>query len=286
MSTHAEPQGIILIIDEDENVVVPLTFHFDNLGFEVISANSGELGLRQAIERRPNLVLLSAALPDMSGLEIFRRLRTAPLTSHIPVIFIASRHDPIRPNQLLAAGADDVISKPFDIDILALRVRNAIQRTRREGLIEPRTGLPTGPLIAEKIAEVENAQDWCRLDLTITDFDAFRDRYDFLAGNEVLRFVANAVCEIVAEMGTPDDFVGHYGDTRLVVLTERARGPALRDALKVSLNEGLRQFYTFMEREQGYVLVDDGLGGQAPRPLMSASITLRDGVKGEHAAEG
>lgn len=279
-------QDTILIIDEDENVLVPLSHYFDEQGLNVITATTGRLGMSLATKHRPSLILLSPSLRDMDGLEIFRTLRRAPLTSHVPIMLLANRRDAQRQNQLLAEGPDDVIVKPFDVELLALRVRNAIQRARREGLTEPRTGLPTGPLIAEKVAAIEARQDWYRLDVTIEHFDDFRNRYNFIAGNEALRFAASEICEIVDELGTAEDFVGHSEDTHFVVLTDAERGPAVREALAARVEEGLHQFYDFVEREQGYIIVEDRYGETGQRPLMRLKIEVESGSRGQrdHAA--
>lgn len=282
MSEQQESQGRILVINAEEAVTEPLTVYFAQIGYEMFVAKTAQAGLQQAARHRPQIVLLSPTLDDMDGVDVFNHLRSAPLTSHIPVMFLANRREALRHHELLAAGADDVIMQPFDVEILALRIRNAIKRSRREGLTEPRTGLPTGPLVREKIAAIEDEHDWCRIDLTIEELDVFREGHDFMAANEVLRFAANEICEIVAEMGDEDDFVGHTSETHFIVLVDRSIGHAVRDTIDNYLNEGLHQFHTFMEREQGYVLIEDDFGKMTQHPLMFPNIRLEDGVKGEH----
>ncbi len=278
MTDQGDKQGLILIIDDDVDVTEPLKGYFTSQGFAVVITANATDAARAAARQRPNIILLAATLGEVDGLEVFRQIRKTPITAHIPVMFVASYRDAMRQNQLLAEGADDVVVRPFDAEILGLRVRNAVKRASREGLTEPRTGLPTGPLVVEKIEETRDRAQWCLLDLNIAGFDAFRARYDFITGNDVLRYTANTIVEVVAELGESDNFVGHRQETEFVVITHRDRAQAIRQALEERLNEGLLQFYNFMEREQDYVMLDDGQGGMEQKPLMSVNITEEAGA--------
>lgn len=257
----------LLLIDADTTIIKPLEAHFAQEGFVVLLAQTPDEGLHLAARHRPDLILLAASVGDTDGVEVFRRLRRAPSTAYIPIMFLANQRDAMRQNKLLAEGADDVILQPVDVEILALRVRNAIGRTRREGLTEPRTGLPTGALIDEQVRLAGQEAQRLALTLHIADFDAFRDTYDFITGNDVLRYAASAICEIVEEIGGEADFVGHRRDAEFVVVTGQERAATLQERLQTTVNEGLAQFYNFMEREQGYVLVDG-----RERPLMSLAM--------------
>lgn len=271
MSDQGDLQIRILLLEDDEDVSEPLSLYFSGRGAEVLAAPDLNSGLPLAVRARPDVILLASRLGAVDGLEAYRRLRAAPLTAHIPIMFIVSHQDAARQNQLLAAGADDVILRPFDVEILALRVRNAVLRTHREGLTDTRTGLPTGPLIVEKIAELNRSGSYTRLELSIAHFDAFRTRYNFISGNDVLRFAANTICEVVGEQGD-EDFVGQREDAQFVVLTAPERSAAVKEQLTARLNEGLLNFYTFMERDQGFVQIEDGQGGLENRPLMHLEI--------------
>jgi len=271
MSDQGDLQIRVLLLETDEDVIEPLSLYFGGRGAEVMVASDVANGLALAVRSRPDVILLASQLADVDGLEVYRRLHNAPLTAHIPIMFIVSHRDASRQNQLLAAGADDVILRPFDVEILALRVRNAVQRTRREGLTDTRTGLPTGPMIIEKIAELNRSGNYTRLELSVAHFDAFRTRYNFISGNDVLRFTANTICEVVGELAD-DDFVGQREDAQFVVLTAPERSQTVKDQLTARLNEGLLQFYTFMERDQGFVQIEDGRGGLVDRPLMHLEI--------------
>jgi PleD family two-component response regulator len=123
-------------------------------------------------------------------------------TSHIPVIFLTQKDERSDKLQGLELGADDYITKPFDIEELKLRVQGAIRRSERESLTDPRSGLPAGRLIEEQLRRIIREKDWALLDARVNHFDPFKDVYGFVAGDDVLRFTAMLIGEVVDEMGT------------------------------------------------------------------------------------
>ncbi len=267
----------ILIIDDDQAVTLTLEPYFAQQNYNLIVAKTAEDGLNEALAKLPSLILLSTTLPDRPGEEVFRELRSRARTANIPVMFLATYTDAKRQNDLLGAGADDFINKPFDVDILGLRVRNAIQRQEREGLTHPRSGLPTGRILQERVRALADEFDWYKVDLTIANFDGFREQYGFMTSEEVIAFTGRLIYEVVQVVGTPNDFVGHRDDTDFVIITKLANGPQVKDLLEKRFNDEILSFYSFMERDQGYIEVPDGNGSVTKKPLMAAKIKVQEG---------
>ncbi|MCC6800288.1 MAG: hypothetical protein IT325_09230, partial [Anaerolineae bacterium] len=108
---------------------------------------------------------------------------------------------------------------------------------------------------------------WSYLDIRVLDYDAFKDVYGFVAANELLRFMALLLGEMLDELGTPDDFLGHAGSDNFVVITHSERVPTLTERLTRRFAEGVQQHYSFIDRERGYLLRDD-----ERIPLMSLAV--------------
>lgn len=268
----------LLIIEMDARLMGTLREHFEAEKYQVHTALTCQEGLHLAQTVRPSLILLATRMGDMAGLDAFRALRDTPRTSHIPVMMMAGQSEVVLQNKVLEEGAYDFIEKPLDLDILTLRVRNALRRAEREGLTESRTGLPTGRLLEEQIRTLPNRLGWYRIDVRIDGLGVFRDLYGFVTANEVLRFAGNQITQLMNEHSSKDDFVGHRnGSEEFVIITTLGHGPALRSALEQRLTQELRQFYNFMEREQGYVVIEDGTGKSVHKPLMSAQLTVTQG---------
>src|SRR5690554_5286235 len=141
----------LLIIEDDVDVQEMLAVYFESLGYEVLLATEGAEGIALARSKFPNLILLDVMLPDMDGFDTCKALRTSTLTKYIPITFLTQRDARADKVAGLELGADDYVTKPFDMEELRLRVQGSIRRATRDHLHEPRTGLPTGPMIRAEL---------------------------------------------------------------------------------------------------------------------------------------
>jgi DNA-binding response OmpR family regulator len=264
-------QKRLLLIEDDFDVAEMLLMYFAAHQYEVIHAHSGSIGADMARTRFPSLILLDVMLPDMDGYEVCHRIRQTSLTKYIPIIFLTQRDERANRVRGLELGADDYITKPFDIDELRLRVQGSIKRATRESLHEPRTGLPTGPLVAEELARRKVEPGDAGLRFTVSGFKPYGDLYGFVAANEVMAFAARAIQEVIAAQGTPDDFVGIDGN-EFVVHSHAADIAALQKAIQDKFDEGVKAFYSYRDVEQGGIVLKAGTESESIQPLMRLTI--------------
>ncbi len=263
----------LLIVEDDVDISNMLKIYFSSQGYDVETALRGGDALEKTRQSMPHLIVLDIMLPDINGYEVCRQLRTTMRTSHIPVIFLTQKDERSDRLQGLELGADDYITKPFDIDELKLRVQNAIARSERESLTDPQTGLPAGRMIEDQLRHaIRQAGGWAFLDVRINYFEAFKNVYGFIAGGDVLRFTAMLAGEVVDEVGTPNDFIGHAGSDNFVILTSDERAEAIKQRLKERFKEEVATHYNFMDRQQGYILAPDESGKIEPTPMMTLAV--------------
>ncbi len=126
----SEAKRLILLIDDEVSIRKTMGRRLEREGFRVVSADSGEEGLRLAAEHLPNLILLDIMMPKMKGREVCARLKADPKTAHIPVIFLTALGlaDHIKAGMDL--GAEDYIVKPFEPAELKERVAVCLARHR------------------------------------------------------------------------------------------------------------------------------------------------------------
>ncbi len=120
-------KGHILVVEDDFDIANILNIYFDGQGYAVDVAATGAEALAKVKEERPHLIMLDIMLPDMDGYTICQDLRSSPRTSHIPIIFLTQKDERSDRISGLEMGADDYITKPFDIEELKLRVQNALR---------------------------------------------------------------------------------------------------------------------------------------------------------------
>jgi DNA-binding response OmpR family regulator len=120
----------ILVIDDDENLRDTIGVLLEREGFKAILAGDGKTGLDQAILGKPALILADLRLPDISGVEICKRLRASGI--HTPIIVLSAVGEEIDKVLLLEIGADDYVVKPFGTRELLARIRAVLRRSPGE----------------------------------------------------------------------------------------------------------------------------------------------------------
>jgi PleD family two-component response regulator len=262
----------ILIVEDDFDISNMLRIYFTGQGYDVDVALGGPEALEKTRIGLPHLIVLDIMLPGIDGYEVCRILRTQTRTSHIPIIFLTQKDERSDKLQGLELGADDYITKPFDIEELKLRVQNAIARAERESLTDPRSGLPSGRLIEDQLRKIIRRENWELMDLRLEHYDPFKEVYGFVAGDDVLRFTAMLMGEVVDELGTADDFIGHPGGDNFIIVTSDTAGPLIRERIQSRFAAEVLTHYNFMDREQGYITATGKDGNPAKVPIMSVAI--------------
>jgi len=262
----------LLVVEDDADIGNMLKIYFSGMDFDVDVAVRGSEALEKTKQVLPHLIVLDIMLPDIDGYEVCRKLRTNMRTSHIPVIFLTQRDERSDKLQGLELGADDYITKPFDIEELKLRVQGAIRRSERESLTDPRSGRPAGRLIEEQLRRIIREKGWALLDTRVNSFEPFKDVYGFVAGDDVLRFTSLMIGEVVDELGTMSDFIGHAGGDNFIIITTEEKALGIKLRLQERFDKEVQTHYNFMDRQQGFMQAPASDGATAKVPFMTMSI--------------
>ncbi len=265
-------KGRILVVEDDLDISKMLRLYFDSQGYEVLTVMRGHDALEVCRKKQPNVVVLDIMLPDMDGYDVCRELRSNLRTSHVPVIFLTQKDERSDKIAGLELGADDYITKPFDIEELKLRVQGAMRRAQSTSLTDPVTGLPSSKLIEEQLKKLLTRDDWAILYVVINHMDAFIEVEDIVARDDILRFVAMNLNETVEAQGTSNDFIGHTSGNDFIIITVPTVCDAIKAAFTKRFDEGVPTFYDFITRQRGRVIYTDQDGNQREAPLMSLSI--------------
>jgi two-component system, OmpR family, phosphate regulon response regulator PhoB len=126
------PKPKILIIEDERSLVEVLTYNLEREGYEVIVANDGQEGLRQAQLKLPDLIVLDLMLPMKPGLEVCRDLRGGARTKDIPIIMVTARAEESDELVGFATGADDYVAKPYSMKVLIQRIKKELRRSQSQ----------------------------------------------------------------------------------------------------------------------------------------------------------
>jgi len=278
----------ILIADDEPDIRLVLRTRLELEGFNVLEATNGTEAVGMAQDQVPDLIVLDVMMPEMDGVEVCNRLRASFTTRHIPVIMVTARAS--RDDKLagLVQGANDYITKPFDMNELLQRVRNTLEWSRQQRSASPLTGLPGNHSInAEIRRRLSEDKPFALLQVDVDHFKAFNDYYGYGRGDEAIQLLARILTESVYRHTGSDGFVGHIGGDDFVVLCPCETAEPLGEEILAWFNTAAADLYDPEDRERGHVQVLNRRHVVETFPLMSLTIALvsTDRVPVTHLAQ-
>jgi len=277
-------KGRILVVEDDVDISKMLRIYFDSQGYEVLVANRGNDALETCRKKLPNVVVLDIQLPDIDGYEVCRILRSNTRTSYVPIIFLTQKDERSDKIAGLELGADDYVTKPFDIEELKLRVEGAIRRSQREALTHPVTNLPAGKLIEEQLKQVKDSTNpWRLLYFGIRNVNAFKEAVGPIHVNEVLIFLADIMRDALEGHGTMNDFIGQASDNDFIIITTPESAPKICQQIIKRFDAESSVFYPFRFRDAGKVTYEDIDGSQKEADFMKLVVGVVSSEQGPFA---
>lgn len=180
------PRIRILIVDDEPQIVRALRINLKVRGYDVATAASGSEALRVAADFHPEIVLLDLGLPDFDGIDVIGGLRG---WTDIPIVVLSARTDSADTVEALDAGADDFVTKPFEMDALLARLRAALRRGPRaveEAVVQTDSfsvDLSTKTVTRDGKTVHLTRTEWCVLELLA------RNRGKLVSQKEILQTV-------------------------------------------------------------------------------------------------
>ncbi len=276
----------ILIVDDDPDILQFVRMNLELEGFAVQTASSGPEALETARDTPPDLVLLDIMMPEMDGLTVLRRLRTMPATMNVAVILLTAKALAEDRVKGLDLGADDYVTKPFDLEELVARVKTVLRRAQAMRDLSPLTGLPGNFRISRELEQrVEKEAPFALVHADLDNFKAFNDHYGFMRGDTVIKFTAHSLLEAATACGDPEAFVGHVGGDDFIAIVDPE---FVEDFCKMSihtLDDGILDFYDTADALQGFIEVTDRRGERHAFPICSVSLGVATNVRRKIVSE-
>lgn len=263
----------ILIVEDDPDTSNMLRFYFEAQNYEVLTTEWGNDALEICQQTLPDLIILDIRLPDINGYEVCRQLRDNQRTSCTPIIFLTEKKEREDKITGLKLGAVDYITKPFDIQELQVRVRNALRRANYKSLVSPTTGLPGSELLKEQLDLLPSRNNWALLSIGLEGLDFFKEAYGFVVSNDLVRATAMIISNVVYEIGIGDSFMYHTGDGEFLVITVPDKVEELKAKILARLQRAICYFYSIKDREAGHISLKSA-NGEKKAPLMSIAVGI------------
>ncbi|HMP41289.1 MAG TPA: response regulator [Roseiflexaceae bacterium] len=262
----------ILIADDEPAVRQLLELVLRTQGYEVLAANNGDQLIRMAQEIIPDLVIVDLMMPQMDGYEAIRQLRNDTRTAHIPMLILTAKSSPDDVVSGFETGADDYITKPFNIPELLARIKGHLRRAAQMPVSNPLTGLPGNILLTEEIKHrLKGDNPFALLYIDLDNFKAFNDTYGPARGDRVIRLVADILVELTSGSGN-NDFIGHIGGDDFAMLTTPEQIDPICSQIIARFDERVRTLYDAEDLERGFLQGVDRQGVPRHFPITSLSI--------------
>jgi diguanylate cyclase (GGDEF)-like protein len=260
----------ILVVDDNPDNVDLLTQYLTGLGYEVVPAYDGEEALMIAARVKVDLVLLDVMMPKLSGFDVCRKLKATDETGFIPIVLVTVRDDTQSKLEGFAAGADDYITKPFDIEELSARVKSLLHIKRLQdelreanvrlaemSVTDGLTGMYNHRYFVEQLeVEINRSRRFRRpLAVIMLDIDHFKkvnDTFGHMFGDYVLRKVS----EVFQRTVRAGDVVARYGGEEFAILATETDGAA---ALAERIRSAIETTDFHFEGQQTKVRISAGV---------------------------
>lgn len=263
----------ILIADDEQSVCQLLEIVLSGQGYEVAIAHNGDQLVRMAQERAPDLVLVDLMMPYLDGYEAIRQLRNDTRTAHVPMVILTAKSTPEDVVTGFETGADDYITKPFNIPELLARIKGHLRRAAQRPVRNPLTDLPGNILITEELKyRLKQDEPFAFLYVDLDSFKAFNDTYGPARGDRVIRVLAEVLVEQVQKYGAGDDFIGHIGGDDFTIMTSPRVLDDLCQHIIAAFDLKVRELYDTEDLERGYLQGVDRQGVPRRFPIISLSI--------------
>lgn len=269
----------ILVADDDPDILQVVRVNLELEGYDVETAQDGQEALDKATAAPPDLMLLDIMMPRMDGLTALHRIRAHATTGNISVILLTARGLPEDRVRGLELGADDYITKPFDVSELVARVKAVMRRTQAARDLSPLTGLPGNFRISQEIEErIAGGRSFALVHGDLDNFKAFNDHYGFMRGDEVIRFSGRCLQEAAEAIGQKEAFVGHIGGDDFVSIVDGAVAEAYCKEVIERFDDGILDYYDTADALRGYIEVVDRRGERYAVPVASISLGVATNV--------
>ncbi|MEX2655466.1 MAG: response regulator [Acidimicrobiia bacterium] len=263
----------VLVVDDDDTILSLVRSSLELEGFEVDTAGDGQEGLERAIANPPDIVLLDIMMPRMDGLTALRKMRAQPSLASTSFVLLTAKGMTADRVKGLELGADDYVTKPFDVVELVARVKAVLRRTRTARDTSPLTGLPGNFSIGAEIEQrIASGQTFALVYCDLDNFKAYNDHYGFMRGDQVIQFSADVLRRAVADAGDDEGFVGHIGGDDFVAITEADVAEAFCKSVIDRFDDGVLDYYDTADALRGYIEVTDRRGERFAFPVVAMSM--------------
>ncbi|MBI5093775.1 MAG: response regulator [Candidatus Hydrogenedentes bacterium] len=270
----------ILIVDDDKNTAETLKRHLEAAGHTCTIESSGVRAIDAARAVGHDVVVLDVMLPGVSGFEICRRIRRDADLYTLPVLILSAMSSEEEVMHGLSQGADDYVTKPFDINNLIQRIESLVRANSDMNAVDALTSLPGADSTKRELQRRISRQTGFGVAyVELTQIREFSYRCGAEARGKAIRRLGRALVQCGADLQTPDLLAGHMGGGHFVCVMEPSACESFCGAVYKIWTENLGRLYMSLGLEREYNATVNKLTDGPRIPLLNVlcCITTHDG---------
>ncbi|OGS45700.1 MAG: hypothetical protein A2539_08090 [Elusimicrobia bacterium RIFOXYD2_FULL_34_15] len=261
----------ILIVDDDPSIVELVRVNLEGFGYQLTTAYDGKKALELVENERFDLIILDIILPEVNGFIICQSLRKKRINLFTPIIVISAKDKSNDKITGLKLGADEYMTKPFNIDELIIRVDALLKRTKHILSANPLTHLPGNVSIMQEVnRQINIGEKFAFAYLDINNFKAYNDKYGFEKGDDVIKFTA----EILKQSTNNNIFIGHIGGDDFILICKPDECEMLCLKIIELFDRRIKSFYNSEDLKIGYIIEKNRKGKRQRFNIMTLSIGI------------
>jgi diguanylate cyclase (GGDEF)-like protein len=265
----------ILIVDDDPNVGLLISAILKQQDFKVTPLYNGDEVLDFLKNEIPDLILLDLKMPGIDGFSLCKKIRETQKTKNIPIIILSGVSQVETKINTIELGADDFITKPFDVGELRARINRILLRKKADIAVNPLTQLPGSPAIQEEtLSRTKNSEDFGFAYIDVDNFKAYNDVYGYAKGDDIIRAIAHILNEKIRQFPKAKSFVGHIGGDDFVFISDEEYIEPISKNIVEEFDSQIKSFYKPEHLKKGHITIPDRKGNVKNFPIMTLTVAI------------
>ena len=221
----------IVVAEDDDAIAHMVNMALGDAGFLCLRAADGEEALRLVRTHLPDLLVLDVMMPRMDGHEVARRVKADVMLSMTPILMLTALGEVDQKVMGFESGADDYMTKPFDLREFNARVKALIRAVNRERARHPTTHLPGSGAVEQHVEELISEQrEATVVRFDAVGFEAYASKVGFSRADEFVAQLGKIILNSVREVtGAESSFVGHLGGVDFIAVCPPDDGPKVAE---------------------------------------------------------
>lgn len=273
-----EHNAKILLADDSHAIRFLVSEILTDAGFTVIQAENGQEAIDKTYKENPDLLILDYEMPQKTGFEVVKEVRSRTGYLHTPIIIFTAVTDKSTKLEGLGLDIDDYLTKPADEDEIVARVKLLLKRSKQKMDCNPLTRLPGNPSIQARVeAEIASGHSFAVLYCDLNNFKSFNDHYGFEAGDRVLKTEADIITRAAAKHAGA--FVGHIGGDDFIVVCPFEAAENIAREIAAETDKVSSSFYNEEDRAKGFMTAVNRKGETENFKFLSIGIGIVHNTK-------